>query len=472
MFDLKNIKVALQHLENERGIPHEKMVEALESAFAAAYKREYAEYNQLIRSKFDIESGELEFFQAKRVVDEKNLVTKEEKVELPEEDQKIKVVFDLEKHILLEDAKKIRSNVIEGEEILFPLELKMEFGRIAAQSAKHAIMQKLREVEKDIVISEFSEKAGTIVSGEVRRFERGNLYIGLGRATAVLPFAEQIRGERFKQGEMIRAYVLKVDEDAKRGNFITLSRASEKFIEKLFELETPEILNGQVQIKKVVRNPGMRTKLIVDAVEGENVDPIGALVGQRGVRVLTVMNELRGERIDVIEWSDDKTILAEDAISPASVVEVEEIDDTTVKLVIDKDQAHPALGMEGANLSLAAKLIGLNIELHSPYGELIAKSNSDGEVEILIETERNPYNEPRNIDNPEHLNHTKLDRDDKSENDEEETDKEETDKEEVKESVESVETDSVDSNVEKPESKVDDTKDDDTVDAVSDENTK
>ena len=395
MFDLKNLNLALEKLEKDRGISHGKMIEALESAFSAAYKREYGGYNQMVRSKFNTETGDLEFFQAKKVVDPNNLISKEEKQDLPVEEQDKKIVFDEEKHILLDDAKKVRSNASEGEEILFPLETKTEFGRIAAQSAKQAIIQKLREAEKEIVIAQFSEKEGSIVSGEVRRFERGNLYIDLGRTNAILPFVEQIRGEKFKQGEKIRAYVLRVDENANRGNFITLSRASEKFVEKLFEQESPEVTNGQVKIRKIVRIPGVRTKIAVEVVDSENLDPVAALVGQRGVRVLTVMNELRGEKIGVAEWNDDKAIMGEEAISPARPIEVTNISDDTVKIVIDEDQINLALGNNGVNLSLAAKLIESNIELHSSYGKVLATSNAEGEVDILIQgTEQKSEEEP------------------------------------------------------------------------------
>lgn len=377
MFDLKTINSVLDQLEEERGIPREKMFEAIEAALATAYKREFGKRGQIIRSEFDHDTGKTEFFQIKIVVDPEQ-IREEDEEKIDEDDERIR--FDPEKHILLEDAKKIKKDAEVDEELTFPLESKGDFGRIAAQTAKQVIIQKIREAEKISVLEEYGQRQGEIVSGTVQRIERGNIFIECGRTTGLLPSEEQIVGERYKQGERIRAYLTSVEESP-RGVFLRLSRSNPEFLKKLFEMETPELAAKTVEIKEVTREAGSRSKIAVSSND-EHIDPVGSLVGQRGVRVSTVMSELGGEKIDVIEWSEDPQQFIEDALSPASVLNVE-LDEKEKKAIIEvsEDQKSLAIGKGGQNVRLAAKLTGWKIDIRSIKGDSIAEADEDG-VEI------------------------------------------------------------------------------------------
>ncbi len=367
MIDLKVVGSVLTQLEEERGIPREKIIEAIELALATAYKKEYGKKGQIIRAKFDINSGKTEMFQVKKVVDETTVVMDED--DLPEYDPTADpaTVIDLynpEQHIMVDDARRIKKNVTVGEEMIFPLEAQDDYSRIAAQTAKQVIMQKIREAEKVSVMSEYGKREGEIVSGTVQRIERGNIFIDMGRATGLLPYEEQIPGERFGQGERVRAYLYRVEESGK-GVFLRLSRSHPKFLEKLFEAETPEIVNGTVVVKSVAREAGSRTKIAVSSTDS-HIDPVGSMVGQRGVRVSTVMSELGGEKIDIIEWSEDAKKFIEDALSPAKTLEVkinEEEKQATV--TVSEDQQSLAIGKGGQNVRLAAKLTGWKIDIQS-----------------------------------------------------------------------------------------------------------
>lgn len=390
MFDLKVINSVLEQLEEERGIPRQKVTEAIEQALATAYKKEYGKKGQIVRAKFNIESGETEFFQVKIVVDETRVRFDEEGVEggepvestdgIMEGELDERVRFNPEHHILMEDARKIKRDAELDDEILFPLEEKTDYGRIAAQTAKQVIIQKIREAEKVSVLDEFAGLQGEIVSGYVQRVERGNVFVDLGRATGVIPFEEQIPGERLRQGERVRAYLYAVEESP-RGVFLRLSRSHPKFIQKLFETEAPELAGGVVEIKAIAREPGSRSKIAV-ASNDSHIDPVGSMVGQRGVRVSTVMSELGGEKIDIIEWSEDPKRFVEDALSPAQVVDVT-IDDTahraTVRVI--EDQQSLAIGKAGQNVRLAAKLTGWKIDIRpagtDPSAATVADTDAD-----------------------------------------------------------------------------------------------
>ena len=304
MFDLKIINSVIDQLEEERGIPREKTLEAIESSLATAYKKEYGKRGQIVRANFDINTGTTEFYQVKIVVDESMVKMEEDEEEADlsagaeaEADERVR--FNPEHHILIEDAVKIKKDSKLEDELVFPLEEKEDFGRIAAQTAKQIIMQKIREAEKVSVLDEFGQRQGEIVNGTVQRIERGNIFVDFGRATGLLSYDEQIKGESYKQGERIRAYLSSVEESPK-GVFLRLSRAHPKFLEKLFEIETPELANKTVEIKAIAREAGSRSKIAI-ASNDEHIDPVGSLVGQRGVRVSTVMSELGGEKIDIIK---------------------------------------------------------------------------------------------------------------------------------------------------------------------------
>jgi N utilization substance protein A len=306
MFDLKVIHAVLTEMEEERGIKREKMIDAIEQSLATAYKKEFGKRGQIITAHFDLASGDVVFNQIKIVVDESMLkapLLDGEEADVEEDDVMPdaagikKVRFDEEKHIMLGVAQMIKKGAELGEQLVFPLESKAEFGRIAAQTAKQVIVQKIREAEKESALAEFGQKAGDIVVGQVQRFERGNLYVDLGRVPAVLPYEEQIPGERYKPGERIRALLLTVDETS-RGIFIKLSRSHPDFLAGLFAIEAPELQSGAVEVKGVAREAGARSKIAVFAND-QHIDPVGSMVGQRGVRVSTVMSELGGEKIDM-----------------------------------------------------------------------------------------------------------------------------------------------------------------------------
>lgn len=355
----------LAQLEEERGVPREKVIEAIEMALATAYKKEYGKRGQIVRTVFDIESGKTDFYQVKMVVDDSTVVIPLENGELPELsplDERVR--YNSEHHILLEDAQKIKKGVVLGEEMVFPLEPKDDFGRIAAQTAKQVIVQKIREAEKVSVMGEFGKREDEIVTGTVQRVERGTIFVDMGRASGVLSFEEQIKGEHFKPGDRIRAYLFKVEESP-RGVFLKLSRSHPKFLRKLFEIEAPEIVSGVVEVKAVAREAGARSKIAVFSNDS-HVDPVGSLVGQRGVRVSTVMSELGGEKIDIIEWSADPKKFIAEALSPAEILKISVDEENKTAIVeVTEEQQSLAIGKGGQNVRLAAKLTGYKIDIRS-----------------------------------------------------------------------------------------------------------
>ena len=392
MFDLKVMNSVLGELEEERGIPREKVFEAIEAALATAYKKEYAKKGQVIRAKLDMDTGTTQFMQVKEVVDESSVRMEETDEDLePKVDAEGNVIpllplYNPEQHILLSDAKFIKRDASVGDELVFPLESKDDYGRIAAQTAKQVIIQKIREAEKVSVVAEFGKRENQIVSGTVQRMERGNIYVDLGRATGILPYEAQIPGERYRQGERIRALLYQVEESP-RGIYLRLSRAHPQFLVKLFEMEVPEVANGVVVFKAVAREAGSRSKVAVVSSDS-HVDPVGSLVGQRGVRVSTVTSELGGEKIDIIEWNEDQKAFIEEAISPARVISVD-LDDTEHKATIKvaEDQQSLAIGRGGQNVRLAAKLTGWRIDIQSQGGTTVAEATEAGEVaEAPVET--------------------------------------------------------------------------------------
>lgn len=387
MFDLKVINSVLDQLEEERGIPREKVIEAIETALATAYKKEYGKRGQIVRARFDISVGTTEFYQIKVVVDESRVRMEEEgedEIEVENEEGDERVRFNPEHHILIEDAHKIKKDALLDEEIVFPLEEKGDYGRIAAQTAKQVIIQKIREAEKVSVLEEFGKREGEVVNGTVQRIERGNIFVDLTRAYGIIPYDEQIPGERYRQGERIRAYLYSVEETPK-GIFLRLSRSHPQFLAKLFEMEAPELTNESIEIKAIAREAGSRSKVAVVSHD-EHIDPVGSLVGQRGVRVSTVMSELGGEKIDIIEWSDEPQKFIEDALSPAKVLDVEMTEDEQVAHVeVSPDQQSLAIGRGGQNVRLAAKLTGWKIDIQSIKGESVAET--DGEHVAINEGE-------------------------------------------------------------------------------------
>jgi N utilization substance protein A len=285
---------------------------------------------------------------------------------------------------MLEDAKKIKKNVELNDEIVFPLESKDDYGRIAAQTAKQVIIQKIREAERTSIIDEYGTKEGEIITGIVQKIERGNVYVDFNRATGILPTEEQIPGEFLQRGQRIRAYLYSV-EDTPRGISLRLSRTHPKFVERLFSIEAPEIENGTVEIKSIAREAGARSKIAVFSND-EHIDPVGSCVGQKGTRVNTITQELSGEKIDIIPWSEDPKQFVSNSISPAKVLSIE-IDEKEHKAVIEvaDDQLSLAIGKGGQNVRLAAKLTGWRIDIKGDGKEV---ASTDGE-EVEVKPARN-----------------------------------------------------------------------------------
>ncbi|HRH24716.1 MAG TPA: transcription termination factor NusA [Candidatus Paceibacterota bacterium] len=377
MLDIKALKIAIEQLENERRIGRDKLIDAIEQSLAAAYKKEYGKKGQVVRAHIDLDGGSVSFDQVKTVVDDSMVYFEDEADERPEADERES--YNEEKHILLDDAKMMKSGAQVGDEIIFNLEPKEDFGRIAAQTAKQVIIQRIREAERGSIMEEFGGKEGDIVSGHIQKVDKGTVFIDFNRATGIIPPAEQIPGERYARGARVRGYLYHVEESP-RGINLRISRTHPKFMEKLFAQESPEIATGVVEIKSIAREPGARSKIAVYTAD-PNIDPVGSCVGQRGVRVSTVMNELGGEKIDIIEWSEDPSEFVRKALSPAKVLDVV-LDEAEHKATIEvtPDQLSLAIGKGGQNVRLAAKLTGWKIDIKGaevPEGE--GSASSEGE---------------------------------------------------------------------------------------------
>lgn len=384
MLDIKALKIALEQLEAEKKIAHEKVVDAVEKSLAAAYQKEYGKRGQIVRCAIDFETGETRFEQVKVVVDETTvrMPVEGEDENTPEpiaaEGEELLPRYNEERHMFLKDARLFKKNAELGEEIVFPLDNQDDFGRIAAQTAKQVIVQKLREAERESIVGEFHDKQGTIVSGVVQRVERGVAFIDLGRTTAIMPMEEQIPSERLRPGERLRAYLFSIEEGF-RGLSIRLSRTHPKFLIELFKNESAEIAQGTVEIVAVAREPGSRSKIAVKSND-ERVDPIGACVGQRGVRVSAITDELSGEKIDVIEWSDDARRFIATALSPAKALSIElNEEDKKATVTVSAQEQSLAIGKGGQNVRLAAKLTGWKIDIISD-GATIAEATEEGVV--------------------------------------------------------------------------------------------
>ncbi|PIS38865.1 MAG: transcription termination/antitermination protein NusA [Candidatus Nealsonbacteria bacterium CG08_land_8_20_14_0_20_43_11] len=369
--DLKNFASAIAQIAEEKEIPHAKAIEIIETALAAAYKKDYGRKGQLIKTKLNPVTGELKFWQIKLVVDGSMLYTEEELAKMEEEsvkeepiEEEKKIRFNEEKHVMVEEAQKIVPEIKAGEELEIPLETHDNFGRIAAQTAKQVILQKIREAEREMIFSEYKNKEGEIVSGMVQRLEGKNIFLDIGKTLGILPREEQVTGEFYRPGQRLKVYILKVEETPK-GPVVFLSRVYPKLISKLFELEVPEISAGQVTIRAIAREPGSRSKIAV-ASEVQGIDPIGSAVGQRGSRVMAVISELGGEKIDIIEYSDDPEKFIANSLSPAKVLEVKVLPKNRAVAVVPGDQLSLAIGKDGQNVRLAAKLTGWKIDIRSP----------------------------------------------------------------------------------------------------------
>ena len=377
---------AISQIAEERGISAEKVIETIEMAIAAAYKKEYGKKGQIIKCKLSPQTGEAKFWQVFQVVDELMIYSEEElekakerKEGLPPETEALdgakKVRFNSEKHIMVQEAKKIKSEIKAGEELETPLKEEKDFGRIAAQTAKQVILQRIKETERETILEEYKTKEGEIVSGIVQRVEGRNIFLDVGKTIGVLTREEQVQGEFYRPGQRLKVYILKV-ESTQKGPVIFLSRAYPKLISKLFELEAPEIAAGNVVIRSIAREAGSRTKIAVES-KMEGVDPIGSAVGQRGTRVQAVINELGGEKIDIIEYSEDPEKYIANSLSPAKVLEVKRLPKNKALVVVPEDQLSLAIGKEGQNVRLAAKLTGWKIDVRGPEAAEVKGETGD-----------------------------------------------------------------------------------------------
>lgn len=382
--DLKNFSLAIEGIAEEKGLSKEKVFELIEQAIAAAYKKEYGTRGQVVKANMDPKTGKVDFWQVKTVVTDDMIYSEEELEKLKEapkeEGEEKKVRFHPERHIMLEEAKKIDPKIKAGEELEMKMEQKGDYGRIAAQTAKQVILQKIREAERESVLQEYQSKEGELVSGVVQRVEGRTVFVDLGKTLGILPREEQVPGEFYRAGQRLKFYLLEV-QDSPRGPSVILSRAYPKFISKLFELEVPEIDSGAVEIKSITREPGSRSKIAVASSE-EGVDPVGSMVGQRGTRVSAVINELGGEKIDIIQWSEDPELYIAHSLSPAKVLQVEVEDKNKAVAIVPEDQLSLAIGRDGQNVRLAAKLTGWKIDIKTPEGKEVSMEEAEqGEVE-------------------------------------------------------------------------------------------
>ena len=393
LFDLKILKATIDQIEEEKKIPATTLWDAIEQSLAAAYKKDYGKKGQIIRAKLDQDTGSVTFTQVKNVVDETTVrpeLSEEEAMSLhanPElresekSEEELMPRFDEEKHMYLDTAKMLKSNAQLGDEIVFPLEQpEADFGRIAAQTAKQVIVQRIREAEKGIVMTEYTGKTGEIIIGSVQKVDRGNVFIDFNRATGVLPRSEQIPGEFYKTGDRIKAYLFQVEEGP-RGINLKLSRTHPRFIEALFAVESPEVAAGTVELKSIVREAGARSKIAVWSND-ENVDAQGACIGQKGIRVRSITEELHGEQIDIVLWSADPSEYVSNSLAPARVLDIQ-INEATheARVTVADDQLSLAIGKGGQNVRLAAKLTGWKIDIKGIKGEEVAEEGSSVDEE-------------------------------------------------------------------------------------------
>ncbi len=359
--DLKQLLIVADQIAKEKNLDPEKIIEIIEDSIAAAYRKEYGQKGEIIKTGLNRTTGELKFWQIKEAIDESMIKSEEQAVS--QEDTKL-IHFHPERHILLSEAQKIKPEVVIGDKIEFPLKPESSFGRIAAQSAKQVILQKLREAEKEEVLREYKDKEGKIISGVVHRFDRGNVLVDLGRCLGIMFSNESIPGEHYQANQRMRFYVLAVQEDYRGQPGIILSRSHPDFIAKLFEMEVPEIVEDLIEIKEIAREAGLRTKIAV-AAKAAGIDPIGSCVGQRGTRIMAINNEISQEKIDIIEWSEETEKFVANALSPAKVKSVEISAPKEAKVIMAEDQLSLAIGKNGQNVRLAAKLTGMKIDIRS-----------------------------------------------------------------------------------------------------------
>jgi len=340
--DSQELILAMEELEKEKGIQKEVLLESIETALVTAYKRNF-DSAENVKVTMDKETGKIHVYAEKEVVE---------------------TVENENLQIALQEAKKINQNLEIGDTAEIEIVPK-NFGRIAAGTAKQVIVQKIREISREFLYNEFSERKGEIISGIIQKADGGVVVMDLGKLEGVMPVKEQIPTERYKVNDKIRAYVMDVEKGQKGAPQVIVSRAHNDFIRKLFELEIPEIYEGVIEIKSVARDAGNRSKVAVYS-PNENIDPVGSCVGQKGIRIQNIINELSGEKIDVIEWNEDPAIYISAALLPAQVLAVDvQEEERFAQVIVPDSQLSLAIGKAGQNARLAARLTNWKIDIKS-----------------------------------------------------------------------------------------------------------
>jgi len=367
--NIDEIKQAIQVICEEKNISIDSVLESIEAALGAAYRKDFGDKNQNIKTKFDLDTGNIDVWDEKNVVEDKDLEKEAEEYqkikdslkendEMPEDFHR----FNPKTELMISDAKEVAKKAKIGNELKIKLEIPSDFGRIAAQTAKQVIIQRLREAERETILNEFKKKEGEVVNTIVQRREGPNVIVDLNKAMGLLPPEEQVRNDNYSTGSRLRVIILKV-EDSNRGPRIIVSRAHPEVVNKIFSLEVPEIANNIVEIKAIARDPGSRTKIAVHSKE-ENIDPVGSCVGQKGSRVQTIINELGGEKIDIIQWNKDAATFIKNSLSPAKIMNIElNKKEASAIVQVEEDQLSLAIGRDGQNVKLAAKLTGWKIDI-------------------------------------------------------------------------------------------------------------
>ncbi|MBR3697691.1 MAG: transcription termination/antitermination protein NusA [Clostridia bacterium] len=354
--DVKELIKAMDELEKERGIEKAYLIESLEIALVTAYKKNFDSVDN-VKVVIDSNTGELHIYSVRNVVETL-------------EDPLLEISF--------EDAQKIDSNYSVGDVVNLEIKPK-DFGRIAAQTAKQVVVQKIREAERNLIYNEYNDKTGEIVSGIIQKADTGIVVMDLGRLEGIMPVKEQIPTEKYRVNDKIRGYVLEVKKEVKGNTQVIVSRSHPDFVRKLFEFEIPEIYEGIIEIKSISRDPGYRSKVAVYS-RNENIDPVGSCVGQKGVRIQNIINELNGEKIDVIEWNEDPAIFISAALLPAQVMAVDiKEEERFAQVIVPDDQLSLAIGKSGQNARLAARLTNWKIDIksESQFREMLMKSQTE-----------------------------------------------------------------------------------------------
>ena len=362
--DNKELILALEELEKEKGIKKEYLLESIETALVTAYKRNFDALEN-VRVEMDNKTGATHVYSIKEVMKKAN----DEATEISEK-----------------EAQKINPDLKEGDTIEIEI-VPRDFGRIAAQTAKQVIIQKLRELEREIIFNEFNDRKGEIVSGLIQKADHNIVVMDLGRLEGVMPSKEQIPTEHYKVNDKIKGYVLDVEKGAKGAPQVIVSRSHPDFVRKLLEFEIPEIYEGVIEIKSVSRDPGYRSKVAVYSPD-QNIDPVGSCVGQKGVRIQNVINELNGEKIDVIEWNEDPAIYIASALLPAKILAVDiKEEEKFAQVVVPDDQLSLAIGKSGQNARLAARLTNWKIDIKSEtqFREMLMNMQNTEESEKIEE---------------------------------------------------------------------------------------